>query len=185
MLLNLCCVSALFSVLLSGCLLSVKLYFHTILAIFSPSLLLNFLYLVSYSFTGWALVVDLFSFLNLTIYTLCWFYNFLATLFSICLSYILWIFFFWFLNMIFFLLFHCIPYVSFLLFYICVVFWLFYLYLYLLFADFLVKFKFRYLLGFFSRSPIFSTLWSNKSTFESLCQCTKIGVSGCLSITYK
>ena len=109
MLLNLCCVSALFSVLLSGCLLSVKLYFHTILAIFSPSLLLNFLYLVSYSFTGWALVVDLFSFLNLTIYTLCWFYNFLATLFSICLSYILWIFFFWFLNMIFFYYFTVSP----------------------------------------------------------------------------
>lgn len=104
MLLNLCCVSALFSVLLSGCLLSVKLYFHTILAIFSPYLLLNFLYLVSYSFIGWALVVDLFSFLNLTIYTLCWFYNFSATLFSICLSYILWIFFFWFLNMIFFII---------------------------------------------------------------------------------
>ena len=96
--------SALFSVLLSGCLLSVKLYFHTILAIFSPYLLLNFLYLVSYSFIGWALVVDLFSFLNLTIYTLCWFYNFSATLFSICLSYILWIFFFWFLNMIFFII---------------------------------------------------------------------------------
>ena len=99
MLLNLCSVSALFSVLLSGCLLSVKLYFQTILAIFSPYLLLNFLYLVSYSFIGWALVVDLFSFLNLTIYTLCWFYNFSATLFSICLSYILWIFFFWLLNM--------------------------------------------------------------------------------------
>lgn len=109
MLLNLCCVSALFSVLLSGCLLSVKLYFHTILAIFSPYLLLNFLYLVSYSFIGWALVVDLFSFLNLTIYTLCWFYNFSATLFSICLSYILWIFFFWFLNMIFFFIISLYP----------------------------------------------------------------------------